>query len=114
MASRPLSGSSPSTADVLRARYADRLPGSIEDLTGPTHGQVPLPLHIAWSGLRSYDLDRRRQCMSLYRTVLAEGQRDDLAAGHVPRTRAPKRINWGVNLSDLRRRLLADILSGTP
>ncbi|UIX33456.1 hypothetical protein [Streptomyces sp. GQFP] len=80
MPPQSFSSSSPSTADVLRARYADRLPDAIEDLTGPTHGQVPLPLHIAWSGLRSYDLDRRRQCMSLYRTVLAEGQRDDLVA----------------------------------
>ncbi|NEC89657.1 hypothetical protein [Streptomyces sp. SID12501] len=80
MAAQSFSGSSPSTADVLRARYAYRLPDAIEDLAGPTHGQVPLPLHIAWSGLRSYDLDRPRQRMSLYRTVLAEGQRDDVAA----------------------------------
>ncbi|WP_055534424.1 hypothetical protein [Streptomyces graminilatus] len=78
MAPQPFSSSSPSAADVLRARYADRLPDSVEDLIGPAHGKVPLPLHIAWSGLRSYDLDRPRQRMSLYRTVLAEGQRDDL------------------------------------
>ncbi|MDQ0955965.1 hypothetical protein QFZ24_009974 [Streptomyces phaeochromogenes] len=37
-----------------------------------------MPLHIAWSGLRVLDLDRPRQRMSLYRTVLAEGMRDDL------------------------------------
>lgn len=43
-------------------------------------GCVELPLHVAWSGLRAYDLDRPRQCMSLYRTVLAEGQRSDLVA----------------------------------
>ncbi|MGW1161009.1 hypothetical protein ACWD5Q_23570 [Streptomyces sp. NPDC002513] len=80
MVPQPLSSSSPPAADVLRQRYADRLPDSIDDLTGPTHGQVALPLHIAWSGLRTYDLDRPRQGMSLYRTVLAEGQRDDLIA----------------------------------
>ncbi|MFF7082392.1 transcriptional regulator [Streptomyces lavendulae] len=35
---------------------------------------------MAWSGLRTYDLDRPRQRMSLYRTVLAEGQYEDLVA----------------------------------
>jgi hypothetical protein len=39
---------------------------------------VELPLHIAWTGLRILDLDRPRQHMSLYTTVLAEGMRDDL------------------------------------
>ena len=39
---------------------------------------VELPLHIAWSGLRTLGLDRPRQRISLYRTVLAEGMRDDL------------------------------------
>ncbi|GHE82380.1 hypothetical protein GCM10018789_07580 [Streptomyces werraensis] len=68
----------PSAGEVLRARYAARLPSRLDELTGPVHGQVALPLHIVWSGLRSYDLDRPRQRMSLYRTVLTEGQRDDL------------------------------------
>ncbi|MFC9796833.1 hypothetical protein ACFVJI_29860 [Streptomyces sp. NPDC127584] len=68
-----------SPAEVLRARYASRLPASLEDLTGPVHGEVELPLHVAWSGLRTYDLDRPRLRMSLYRTVLAEGQQEDLA-----------------------------------
>jgi hypothetical protein len=40
---------------------------------------VELPLRIAWSGLRTPDLDLPRQRMSLYRTVLAEGMRDDLS-----------------------------------
>ncbi|MGA6226563.1 hypothetical protein ACPESV_40220 [Streptomyces umbrinus] len=65
-------------ASVLRARYRRRLPSSLDELTGPEHGMVELPLHIAWSGLRVLDLDRPRQRMSLYRTVLAEGMRDDL------------------------------------
>ncbi|MFI1035519.1 hypothetical protein [Streptomyces sp. NPDC020951] len=65
-------------ADVLHERYAGRLPDALEDLGGPERGAVELPLHIVWSGLRTYDLDRPRQCMGLYRTVLAEGQRDDI------------------------------------
>jgi hypothetical protein len=56
------------------------LPRSLEDLAGPEHGVVQLPLHVAWSGLTALDLDRPRQRMSLYRTVLHEGQRDDLTA----------------------------------
>lgn len=72
--------SSPPAAEVLRARYTGRLPAALDDLNGPTHGEVDLPLHVAWSGLRTYDLDRPRLRMSLYRTVLAEGQRDDLVA----------------------------------
>ncbi|MGW4685541.1 hypothetical protein ACWEPM_11625 [Streptomyces sp. NPDC004244] len=66
--------------EVLRERYASRLPASLGELAGPARGVVELPLHVAWSGLRTYDLDRPRQRMSLYRTVLAEGQHDDLVA----------------------------------
>ncbi|MFF3557695.1 hypothetical protein ACWD4V_04530 [Streptomyces tsukubensis] len=69
-----------SAAEILRARYAARLPGELRELAGPRHGRVTLPLHIAWSGLRTWDLDRPRARMSLYRTLLAEGQRDDLTA----------------------------------
>ncbi|GAA0272978.1 hypothetical protein GCM10010302_08220 [Streptomyces polychromogenes] len=68
----------PSAAEALRARYAGRLPASLDELTGPAHGVVHLPLHVAWSGLRSYDLDRPRLRMGLYRTVLAEGPREEL------------------------------------
>ncbi|MFD7004273.1 hypothetical protein ACFWA5_50745 [Streptomyces mirabilis] len=65
-------------ASLLRARYKQRLPSSLNELAGPEHGMVELPLHIAWSGLRILNLDRPRQRVSLYRTVLAEGMRDDL------------------------------------
>ena len=65
-------------AQVLRTRYQGRLPSSLDELTGPAHGVVLLPVHVAWSGLTSYDLDGAGSCMTLYRTVLAEGQRDDL------------------------------------
>ena len=76
----PQFDSSASVAETLRARYARRLPNSLMELAGPVQGRVALPLHVAWSGLRAYDLDRPRQRMGLYRTVLAEGQRDDLVA----------------------------------
>ncbi|MFJ1536189.1 hypothetical protein ACIOFV_49165 [Streptomyces mirabilis] len=78
MASPSSPVSLPSAAEVLRERYTGRLPASLDELSGPAQGRVELPLHVAWSGLRAYDLDRPRQRMSLYRTVLAEGQRDDL------------------------------------
>ncbi|MFE7834789.1 hypothetical protein ACFU53_01530 [Streptomyces sp. NPDC057474] len=67
-----------SIAALLRARYRRRLPASLDELVGPEQGRVELPLHIAWSGLRTLDLNLPRQRMSLYRTVLAEGMRDDL------------------------------------
>ncbi|MFI0780812.1 hypothetical protein [Streptomyces sp. NPDC021212] len=74
----PSDESSPSAAELLRERYARRLPSSLGELIGPSHGTVQLPLHVAWSGLTRFDLDRPRLRMSMYRTVLAEGQRDDL------------------------------------
>jgi len=39
---------------------------------------VELPMHVVWSGLRAFDLDRPRLRISLYRTVLTEGMHDDL------------------------------------
>ncbi|MFI8105864.1 hypothetical protein [Streptomyces sp. NPDC086023] len=63
---------------VLRARYAGRLPASLDKLAGPRAGVVELPGHVAWSGLRTFDLERPRLRMSLYRTVLAEGLHEDL------------------------------------
>ncbi|HEV2371858.1 MAG TPA: hypothetical protein VGS19_06790 [Streptosporangiaceae bacterium] len=65
---------------VLRTRYRARLPSSLGELMGPAHGVVELPAHVAWSGLTAYDLDGARSCMTLYRTVLAEGLRDDLSS----------------------------------
>ncbi|MEU5305897.1 hypothetical protein ACH4YO_39210 [Streptomyces noursei] len=68
----------PNTFELLRAQYVERLPDQLEDLAGPAHGTVDLPLHVVWSGRRSYGLEQLRSRMSLYRTVLAEGQRQDL------------------------------------
>jgi hypothetical protein len=67
-------------AEILQARYRRRLPRSLDDLAGPAHGTVQLPLHVAWSGLTAFDLDRPKPRMSLYRVVLSEGQYGDLTA----------------------------------
>ncbi|GGV13458.1 hypothetical protein GCM10010275_63210 [Streptomyces litmocidini] len=77
----PSTAAPPTSAfDVLRTRYSRRLPARLEDLRGPTQGTVDLPPHVVWSGRRSYQLEGTRSRMSLYRTVLAEGQREDLEA----------------------------------
>ncbi|MEV4439192.1 hypothetical protein AB0K09_09245 [Streptomyces sp. NPDC049577] len=68
----------PTIRELRRAKFARRLPDSLADLTGPAHGVVELPLHVAWSGLRRYDLDHPKLRMSMYRIVLAEGQHEDL------------------------------------
>jgi hypothetical protein len=63
---------------LYREKFRRRLPASLDELHGPTRGVVDLPLHLAWSGMTSYDLDKPRQRMGLYRTVLHEGLHDDL------------------------------------
>lgn len=72
--------SAPVTEDLAlyREKFRRRLPGSLDDLQGPAQGVVELPLHIAWSGMTSYDMSKPRQRMGLYRTVLHEGLREDL------------------------------------
>jgi Hemerythrin HHE cation binding domain len=42
---------------VLEERYRGRLPGSLDELVGPGHGTVQLPLHVAWSGQTAFNLD---------------------------------------------------------
>lgn len=63
---------------LYREKFRRRLPTSLSELHGPTHDVVDLPLHMAWSGMTSYDLDTPRQRMGLYRTILHEGLREDL------------------------------------
>lgn len=58
--------------------YARRLPSSLHDLSGPAAGTVVLPLHVAWSGRRAYNVGDDRQRMMLYALLLAEAQREDL------------------------------------
>ena len=60
------------------AGYERRLPSSLEDLRGQATGLVELPLYVAWSGRRVYDVDDDHQRLVLYALLLAEAQREDL------------------------------------
>jgi hypothetical protein len=73
-----LSGAVTEDLALYREKFRLRLPESLDELHGPTQGVVKLPLHMAWSGMTSYDLSKPRQRMGLYRTVLHEGLHDDL------------------------------------
>ncbi|MEU6770310.1 hypothetical protein [Streptomyces sp. NPDC046759] len=75
-APRELPGADAEDLALYREKFRLRLPESLDELQGPTHGVVELPLHMAWSGMTSYDLGKPRQRMGLYRTVLHEGLRD--------------------------------------
>ncbi|WP_416969874.1 hypothetical protein [Streptomyces sp. 4F14] len=75
---RNLSGADADDLALYREKFRRRLPDSLDELHGPTDGVVELPLHLAWSGMTSYDLGKPRQRMGLYRTVLHEGLLDDL------------------------------------
>ncbi|MEV8321304.1 hypothetical protein AB0Q95_44880 [Streptomyces sp. NPDC059900] len=68
----------PDAFELLCEQYAKRLPARLADLAGPRRGTVELPLHVVWSGRRSYTLDQPRSRMGMYRAVLAEGQHQDL------------------------------------
>ncbi|MFJ6076655.1 hypothetical protein ACIQFU_38625 [Streptomyces sp. NPDC093065] len=77
-APRNPSGADADNLALYREKFRRRLPESLDELHGPTQGVVELPLHMAWSGLTTYDLSKPRQRMGLYRTVLHEGLRKDL------------------------------------
>jgi len=71
-----------SLTDRLRPRWsgrAARLPGSLDELHGPEQGVVVLPRHLAWPGLREFDLSDDRLRRSLYGIVLTQGRRNDMA-----------------------------------
>jgi len=61
---------------VDRLRYVDVrpyvVPETLGELAGPVEGVVELPTHLAWSGLRCYDLGDERQLGLLYETVIRE------------------------------------------
>lgn len=73
-----LSGAYAEDLALYREKFRRRLPESLDELHGPAQGVIELPLHVAWSGMTSYDLGKPRQRMGLYRTVLHEGLSDDL------------------------------------
>lgn len=74
----PGSGSGGTDLELYREKFRRRLPDSLDELRGPTEGVVEPPATVVWSGLRTFDLANERLRMSLYRTVLAEGMREDL------------------------------------
>ncbi|WP_327687196.1 hypothetical protein [Streptomyces sp. NBC_00467] len=75
---RDVAGADADDLALYREKFRRRLPESLDELHGPADGVVDLPLHMAWSGMTSYDLGKPRQRMGLYRTVLHEGLHDDL------------------------------------
>jgi hypothetical protein len=48
------------------------VPDSLEELCGPTHGVVELPLHLDWSEQRVYDLGDPAQLGLMYEVVIRE------------------------------------------
>ena len=69
-----------SLADLFRpGGPAGRLPASLDELHGPEQGVVVLPRHLAWPGLREFDLSNDRLRRSLYGIVLTQGRRNDMA-----------------------------------
>ncbi|MFE1838019.1 hypothetical protein [Streptomyces sviceus] len=67
----------------------ERLPVTLDELAGPKSGSVELPLHLAWSGLRVFDLGDVKLLLGMYRIVLNNGSTDDfvryLDQGHLAR-----------------------------
>lgn len=55
----------------------ERLPVTLDELAGPQCGAVELPLHLAWSGLRVFDLGDVKLLLGMYRIVLNNGSTDD-------------------------------------
>ncbi|RKN23616.1 hypothetical protein D7147_00700 [Micromonospora musae] len=70
------------TSTALPSRLigaADRIPASLAELAGPEHGRVELPVRLAWSGLSRFDVGDPRQRLTLYRTLMDCGQREDIS-----------------------------------
>jgi hypothetical protein len=68
-----------------RSRYEDRrpyaVPASLSDLHGPDHGEIDLPLSVAWTGRHRYNLDSPGDVRVMYERVIVEAaSRDDLAS----------------------------------
>jgi hypothetical protein len=62
-----------------RMGVARRLPARLEELHGPERGTVVLPRHLAWPGMREFDVTDDRLRRSLYGIVLTQGRRTDMA-----------------------------------
>jgi hypothetical protein len=71
-----------SLTDLFRPGWigvARRLPERLEDLHGPERGTIVLPRHLAWPGMREFDVTDDRLRRSLYGIVLTQGRRADMA-----------------------------------
>ena len=71
-----------SLTDLLRPGrigLAGRLPARLEDLHGPERGVIVLPRHLAWPGMREFDVTDDQLRRSMYGIVLTQGRRNDLA-----------------------------------
>jgi hypothetical protein len=69
------------SAEALESRLAGaerRIPESLSEFRGPSAGDVALPNRLAWSGLTEFDITDRRERLTLYRTLMDCGQRDDV------------------------------------
>ncbi|MCS6711719.1 transcriptional regulator [Brachybacterium sp. EF45031] len=66
-----------------RVRFRDIKPYSIVDsldeLTGPSAGQITLPVDVHWSGPRStFDVQDRDDLQQAYQSILSNGRREHL------------------------------------
>nr|WP_231905608.1 hypothetical protein [Streptomyces davaonensis] len=141
-APRDLSGADAEDLALYGEKFRRRLPVSMDELQGPAHGVVELPLHMGWSGMTSYDVGKPRQRMGLYRTVLHEGLCDDLpqylnqdlvlqlwpvlrtlvgctvrtrAGGRLPPARLPHPGSRVTDMPELHTRCLTDVIAlGSP
>ncbi len=68
-------------ADLLpgRMKLATRLPGHVNELHGPVSGVVMVPRNLAMPGLRECDISKDTDRRGLYRILLAQGTRNDVA-----------------------------------
>ncbi|NDL56768.1 hypothetical protein [Phytoactinopolyspora mesophila] len=59
-----------------RIRYSEErpyvVPDTLEELTGPTRGEVTLPSRLDWSEQGTYNLDDPRELSVMYERVLRE------------------------------------------
>ncbi|WP_327722820.1 hypothetical protein OG381_48630 (plasmid) [Streptomyces sp. NBC_00490] len=55
----------------------EQLPDDLAELGGPTEGTASLPLHLAWSGLHTFDLSDEKLLLAMYRIVLLNGKHED-------------------------------------
>ena len=62
-----------------RIGVAGRLPARLEDLHGPEQGTIVLPRHLAWPGMREFDVTDDQVRRSLYGIMLTRGRRADMA-----------------------------------